>query len=252
MSRGVRRQVPVVIAVVVVLVAALGGTVYAAGKINGHAIKVKSLPGNRVALKSLPGNRLKPGTVRAEMLAPGSVGREQLAPGSVGAAQLAPGSIAGIKIDLTSLGQVPDATHAERADVADTAQAAKDAETALHAGTAENAKSLDGYEAGCKTGTRLFAGACWQSSTNGPAVSPTAAAAGCTSQGGELPDPLALAAFANEPEVTIAAPEEWTSDLTNVSGPNSYSVLTVNSDSEVDFAGVNTTHKYRCVIPLLG
>lgn len=239
MSRGVRRQVPVVIAAAVALVAALGGTVYAAGKINGHAVKVKSLPGNRLALRSVPGNRLKPGSIRGEMLAPGSVG----------SAQLAPGSVTGVQIDLSGLGQVPSATHADKADVA---QSAKDAETALNAGTAQNAKTLDGYEAGCKPGTRLFAGACWQNTTNGPAVSPTAAAASCASQGGELPSALALAAFAKEPGITIATPEEWTSDLTNLSGEDSYSVVTVLAAGQIDFAGVNSTAKFRCVIPLLG
>ncbi|HWN73150.1 MAG TPA: hypothetical protein VNN15_05015 [Solirubrobacterales bacterium] len=239
MSRGVRRQAPMVVAAVVMCVAALGGTVYAAGKINGHAIKAKSLPGNRLALRSVPGNRLKPGSIRGEMLAPGSVG----------AAQLAPGSISGAQIDLSTLGTVPNATHADRADVA---QSAKDAETALSAGTAENAKTLNGYEAGCKPGTRLFADACWQSTTNGAAVSPTAAAASCASQGGELPNALMLAAFAKEPGITIATPEEWTSDLTNLSGEDSYSVVTVLSTGSIDFAGVNSTAKFRCVIPLLG
>ncbi len=238
MSRGMRRRVPVVFAAVVVLVAALGGTVYAAGKINGHAVKVKSLPGNRLALRSVPGNRLKPGSIHGEMLAPGSVG----------AAQLAPGSITGVQIDLASLGPVPSAGHADKAD---TAQSAKDAETAVSAGTAQEAKTLDGYEAGCRPGTRLFAGACWQNTTNGPAVSPTAAAASCAGQGGELPGALALAAFAKEPGITIATPEEWTADLTNLSGEDSYSVVTVLATGAIDFAGANTTQKFRCVIPLL-
>jgi len=73
MSRGIRRQVPVVVVAAVALVAALGGTVYAAGKINGHSIKVKSLPGNRLAIGSVPANRLKPGTIPSLQLAPGSI-----------------------------------------------------------------------------------------------------------------------------------------------------------------------------------
>lgn len=238
MRRGIRRQVPVVFAAVVVLVAALGGTVYAAGKINGHAVKVKSLPGNRLALRSVPGNRLKPGSIRGEMLAPGSVG----------AAQLAPGSVTGVQIDLASLGQVPSASHADKADVA---QSAKDAETALSAGTAESAKTLNGYEAGCKPGTRLFAGACWQNTTNGPAVSPTTAATSCASQGGELPGALALAAFANEPGITIATGDEWTNTVTNVSGEDLYAVVTVSPSAEISSELGTKTKKFRCVIPLL-
>jgi len=238
MRRDVGRRAPVVVAAVVVLVAALGGTVYAAGKINGHTVKVKSLPGNRLMLRSLPGNRLKPGSIRGEMLAPGSVG----------AAQLAPGSVTGAQIDLANLGQVPDAAHADKADVA---QSAKDAETALNAGTAQEAKTLDGYEAGCRPGTRLFAGACWQNTTNGPAVSPTAAATNCASQGGELPNALALAAFAKEPGITIATPQEWTSDVSTVSGEDVYAVVTVEASGAVNSSSDNSTAKFRCVIPLL-
>lgn len=238
MSRDIARRAAVVVAAVLILVAALGGTVYAAGKINGHVVKVKSLPGNRLALRSVPGNRLKPG----------SVGGEALAPGSVGAAQLAPGSVTAVQIDLASLGQVPDATHAERADVAGSA---KDAETALSAGTAEEAKTLDGYEAGCKPGTRLFAGACWQNTTNGPAVSPTAAAASCASQGGELPGALALAAFAKEPGITIAAGDEWTNTVTNVSGEDLYAVVTILPTGEISSELGTKAKKFRCVIPLL-
>ena len=228
-----------VVVAVVALVAALGGTVYAAGKINGHAVKVKSLPGNRLALRSVPGNRLKPGSIRGEMLAPGSVG----------SAQLAPGSVTGVQIDLSTLGTIPNATHADKADVA---RSAKDAETAVSAGTAENAKTLDGFEAGCKPGTRLFAGACWQNTTNGPAVSLPSAAASCASQGGELPGAFALAEFSNQAGITIAAEDEWTSTAWTYSGVDSYSVATVNAGGELGSALSTAAKKFRCVIPLLG
>jgi len=42
------------------LFVALGGTVYAAGKINGKQIKRSSLPGNRIKPKTIQPNRLKP------------------------------------------------------------------------------------------------------------------------------------------------------------------------------------------------
>ena len=144
MSRGLRRQAPALIVAGLALVAAMGGTVYAAGKINGRTIKVKSVPGNRLAIGSVPGNRLKPGTIKA--------------------GQLAPGSITGIQIDSSTLGQVPSAVSATYA------QSAKDAETALNAANAENAKALNGYEAGCVTGTRYFAGACWQEEAGASAL----------------------------------------------------------------------------------
>jgi hypothetical protein len=42
------------------LFVALGGSVYAAGKINGGQIKRSSLPGNRIKPKTIPSNRIKP------------------------------------------------------------------------------------------------------------------------------------------------------------------------------------------------
>ena len=226
MSRGLRRQAPALVLAGLALVAALSGTVYAAGKISGRSIKVKSIPGNRLAMGSVPGNRLKPGALRGS--------------------QLAPGSITGIQIDTSTLGQVPSAIHAE------TAESARDAETALQAANAENARTVNGYEAGCKTGTRPFAGACWQTSASDSALNAPAAAAACASQGGELPDALSLVAFAGQPGVTLAAGDEWSGDIQSFTTKNSYSVATVTSGGEVDSAVSTATRRFRCVLPLVG
>ena len=236
MSRGIHRQVPVVVLAVVALVAALGGTVYAAGKINGHAVKVKSLPGNRLAIGSVPANRLKPGTIPSVQMAPGSIQGDRLAPGSV----------TGVQVDVSTLGQVPSAVHA------DTAESAKDAETALVAATAENAQRINGFEAGCKPNTVLFAGACWQATANTTALTPANAAVSCANEGGELPDPLLLAAFSQEPGITVSSGDEWTSDIPVVSGSNVYAVVTVSPSGAVSSSPATNTKKFRCVLPLLG
>lgn len=225
MGRGLR-QAPALVVAGLALVAALGGTVYAAGKISGRAIKVKSLPGNRLAMGSVPGNRLKPGAIKGSALAPGS--------------------ITGIQIDASTLGQVPAAIHA------DVAESAGDAETALNAANAQNAQTVNGYEAGCKTGTRPFAGACWQSTASENALGAPAAAAACAAQGGELPEALALAAYSQQPGVTLAAGDEWSGDLTNVSGVDLYAAITVSSSGAVSSAVSTATKKFRCVLPLLG
>ena len=226
MLSGIRRQGPALVIAGLALVAALSGTVYAAAKINGRTIKVKSLPGNRLAVGSVPGNRLKPGAIKGS--------------------QLAPGSITGIQIDASTLGQVPSAIHAE------TAESARDAETALNSANAQNAKTVNGYEAGCKTGTRPFAGACWQVTASDTALNAPAAAAACATQGGELPDALSLAAYSQQPGVTLAAGDEWSGDLTNVSGVDLYAAITVSSAGAVSSAISTSTKKFRCVIPLLG
>ncbi len=225
MGRGLRRQAPALTVACVALIAALGGTVYAAKRIDGKTIKAKSLPGNRLALSSVPGNRLKPGTI----------------PGD----RLAPGAISGAQIDPATIGQVASAVHADSAD------SARDAQTALHAVDALDATRVNGHTAGCELPNRFFAGACWQSGSSEAAVTATAAAESCATQGGELPGALALAAFSHQPGIVLAAGDEWTSDLASYTSLNSYSVATVSSAAEVGSALSTNTRKYRCVIPLV-
>ncbi len=235
MSRAFRRQGPALVVAAVALMAALGGTVYAAAKINGHAIRVKSLPGNRLALRSVPANRLRPGVIPSAQLSPGSIQGDRLAPGSV----------TGLQVDVSTLGQVPSAFHAE------TSESAKDAETALNAANAENAKRINGYEAGCREGTVLFAGACWQTGANPTAMTAANAASACANEGAELPDPLALAAFSQQPGINVDSGEEWTNAVTNVSGPGLYAVVTVSASATVSSELGTNTKKFRCVVPLL-
>jgi hypothetical protein len=225
MARGLRRQAPALLVACIALVAALGGTVYAAAKINGKTIKVKSLPGNRVAIGSLPGDRLKSGALTGSALAPGS--------------------ITGIQIDASTLGQVPSAVHADNAD------SARDAQTALNAVNALDAVKVNGHTAGCKPPAQFFAGACWQSDSSEAAVSAPAAALACATQGGELPSALALAAFSQQPGIVLAAGDEWTGDLTNASGLDAYAVFTVSSAGQINYVISTATRKYRCVIPLV-
>ncbi|HET9154933.1 MAG TPA: hypothetical protein VFN85_12565 [Solirubrobacterales bacterium] len=235
MSRGIWRQAPALVVGVMALVAALAGTVYAAARINGHAVKVKSLPGNRLALHSVPANRLKPGIIPSAQLAPGSIQGDRLAPGSV----------TGLQVDVSTLGQVPSAFYA------DTAESAKDAETALNAANAVNAQNVNGYQAGCRQGTRPFAGACWQTASNPTALSPAAAASACANEGGELPDPLLLAAFSQQPDIALAGGDEWTGDIPVVSGSNVYAVTTVSASGAINSSPASNTKSFRCVIPLL-
>lgn len=47
---------------------ALGGTVYAAGKISGKQIKKNSLPGNRIKPMTVPANRIKPNSLSGKQI----------------------------------------------------------------------------------------------------------------------------------------------------------------------------------------
>jgi hypothetical protein len=222
---------PALVVAGLALFVALGGTVYAAKKarIDGKAVKVKSLPGNRVKLRSIPANRLKPGVLK-------------------GALAGQPGPITGAEIDELTLGQVPEAAHAISAD---TAQSAVDAQTAVNAVNAINAQNVNGHGAGCLPGTQQFAGACWQSFSSETAVSAPAAANACAVQGGALPEALQLAAFSQQPGVVLDSGTEWSSDIPLFTDENIFPVVTVSAGGDFDFASHTDAHKYRCVIPLL-
>jgi hypothetical protein len=226
MRQGNRRVSPALVVAVVALFAALGGSVYAAKKarIDGRAIRAKSIPGNRLKPRSIAANRLRPG-VLGNSLAP----------------------LTGADINELTLDQVPSAAHAESAD---TALSAVDAQTALNAVNAVDAHTVNGHSVGCLPGKQPFAGACWESSV-GSAVNAPTAARKCAAKGGTLPEALQLAAFAEEPGVNLDPGDEWSSDIASVSGENSYAVAIVEADSKI-FRDLSTElHAYRCVIPLV-
>jgi hypothetical protein len=234
MGRGIWRQGPAMAVAIVALFVALGGSVYAAkqAKLNGKAIRVKSLPGNRLKLRSVPANRLKPGVLQPAQIS---------------------GPLTGYDIDEWTLGLVPNAAHAEQAD---SALSATDAQTALNAVNAVNAQTVNGHSAGCKPGTRLFAGACWQSSPSVAAATAPLAASECANQGGTLPNALELAAFAKQPGINLHEGEEWSGSFVSLSGKNTFAIATVASNGVVDSAFydgtlASETRRYRCVIPLL-
>lgn len=231
MRRGMRLPSPALVVAGLALFVALGGTVYAAKKkarLDGRAVKVKSLPGNRIKPRSIPADRLKPGAFAAL------------------SAQAGP--ITGAEIDELTLGQVPEAAHAVSAD---TAQSATDAQTALNAVNAVNAQTVNGHGVGCLPGSEQFAGACWQTSASETAVSAPAAATSCAVQGGALPEALQLASFSQQPGVTLDSGAEWSSDIPVVSSPGLHGVVTVSPSGEIASTSHTNARKFRCVIPLV-
>lgn len=228
MKQGIWRHSPALVIAVIALFVALGGSVYAAkkAKINGKAIRAKSIPGNRLQPRSIAANRLKPGVLQS---------------------MVSTAPLTGAEINELTLGQVPSAAHA---DTADTAQSAIDAQTALNAVNAVDAQTVNGHGVGCLPNTQPFAGACWESSPSSAVNAPTAARK-CAARGGELPEALQLAAFAEEQGVNLDPGDEWSSDVTNVAGLDAYSVVTVTAAGQLSFLVSTSTRAYRCVIPLL-
>jgi hypothetical protein len=224
MARGIGRPTPAMAVALLALFVALGGSVYAASGIDGHQVKPKSLPGNR--------------------LVPGSVAANRLAPGAIPGSRLAPQSVTGVEVDAKTLGQVPSAARAERAD------SAREAGRSVYAESAGDATSVNGHSASCRAGARAFAGACWDIGFSG-ATTPAEAAATCAGRGGELPSALAFAAFADQSGIGIATDGEWTQDLIAIPGPDTYSIAFLSSAGEIDQAPSSSIKKYRCVLPLV-
>jgi hypothetical protein len=222
---GSHRPSPALLIACVALFVALGGTVLAATKIDGHTIRVKSLPGNRLAVASVPGNRLQPGTI----------------PGG----RLAPGSVKGEQIDVGSLGPVPSAVHADSADTAHRAQTAAAAEQAVDATT------INGRAVGCREAAREFAGACWDLRPSATAVTAPEAAVACAGAGGELPDALIFGGFAEQPGISIAVGGEWTNQIGNLGAPGVVSVATVETNGSIVGADSKEARRFRCVTPLV-
>jgi hypothetical protein len=215
MERSRRRlPSPALVIACLALFVALGGTVLAATKINGRTIKVKSLPGNRLEVGSLPGNRV------------------------------APGSLKGEQVDATTLAQVPDAAHAVAADEA------RRAKTAIAADHATDATTVNGHAVGCAEGQRQFAGACWDLASSTTAVSPEEAAHTCAEKGGEIPSPLSLKVFANQPGIQIGSTGEWTSDVA-ADIKSVYGVIVLLPEGTFVERLATEPHQFRCVTPLL-
>ncbi len=75
---------------------ALGGTVYAAGKISGTQIKPKSIPGNRLKASAVATNQLKAKAVTAAKVKPGSLTGTQIKAGSLTGTQINQTTLTGV------------------------------------------------------------------------------------------------------------------------------------------------------------
>ena len=207
------KRLPLILSLLA-LVVALSGTAYAASKIDGKTIKPKSIPGNR----------LKPRSITADRLAPGVLSAPQT-PAS------APAHVAS----------------ADTATSAQTAAHAATADLATRATTAADAEALSGHVAGCPAGTAPAAGECFETTPSASSVTAPAAASACAAKGGQLPDALTLAAVG----AALAEGGEWTAQIPQVAGPDTYAVVIVASGGVIESAVSTSSHPFRCVLPLV-
>ena len=78
------------------LFVALGGSVYAAGKISGNQIKANSLPGNRVKAKTLTAKQVKPESLTGAQIKAGSLTGTQIQAGSLTGTQINASTLSGV------------------------------------------------------------------------------------------------------------------------------------------------------------
>lgn len=223
---------------VIALFVALGGAAYAGSKINGKNIVNASIGGGKLKNETITAKKIKRGTITG--------------------AQIQEGSINSSAINLSTLGIVPAATNATKADSATTAGTATSAETAKHATEADRAtvareaEKLEGETGAelrneltlsCSSTTEFYGGMCWDK-TNRPAKLWLVAVKECGDAGGRLPSIEELIAFVLRPEEQVEE-QTWSADLIEASGVAEGKVFTTDENGRAE-----TTpglHRFRCV-----
>src|SRR5690606_6370997 len=82
----------------------------------GTATAAKTvIDGRQIKKGTVTTKQLKNGAVTRAKLASGAVSGDKLAPGAVGTEQIANHAVTGAKVDVSSLGKVPQASHADKA-----------------------------------------------------------------------------------------------------------------------------------------
>jgi hypothetical protein len=205
------RPSPALVVSTIALIVALGGTSYAA----------VSLPDNSVGTK-----QLQNGAVGTFKLKNGAVGTGKLKNGAVGTANLKNGAVTGAKLKLTGV-TVPNAVHANAADLATNSTNATKATNATNATNATSAKS---------------------------AASPATLASG-TSETGSYSVVFQAAAVANDGQGAISFPFQLASDPT-VGGTTSPDFIHVGGASTTDCPGTVANPKavagHLCVYESFG
>ncbi len=99
---------------------ALGGSAYAVGK---NTIGTKQIKNNAVTAKKIKKNavtaaKIKKNAVTAAKVKGNAITAAKIKDGSITSGKIADGAVTGAKVDVASLGQVPSAASAAKADVA--------------------------------------------------------------------------------------------------------------------------------------
>ncbi len=183
-----------------------------------------------VATGSINSREIKNNTVVSKDLRNNDVRGKDLRNSTVAGRDVANNTLKGADIDESSLGQVPSAA------------------------SATNASNVDGKSADCPAATTLYLGQCFENTARAAGASSTVASDDCADEGRYLPNPLQLRTFGQRPEITLAAPSEYSDAV--YSDENgmviTFKVVTVAESGLFTGEAFNVARPYRCVAPLVG
>lgn len=111
-----------------------GATAVAASKIGANEIKANSIKTGKIVKEAVTEGKIKNAAITSGKLANAGVTTEKIADNAVTTPKIADKAVTGAKVDLATLGTVPNANHANTANSATTATTANSAKTATVAG----------------------------------------------------------------------------------------------------------------------
>jgi hypothetical protein len=157
----------------------------------------------------------------------------KIANNAVTSAKVAKSSLTGADINVSALGTVPSAGHAD---------------------SAGNADTVSGHAASCPGGAVLIRGVCFDGSPNGEAPTLKAAADACASKGGFLPSPMAL--YSTRAVLNlgtgVGTSHMYTDAYYNAVGSGSnYTTIVVDGTGKLTEQSVDAPSQYICAYALV-
>jgi hypothetical protein len=188
---------------------------------------ILALSGNAVAVSQLGKN-----SVGTRQLKSRAVTTGKIANNAVNGAKVAKGSLTGSDINISALGPVPAAVNATHA---------------------LNAESLGGHAAVCPAGTTLVRGICFDSASNPPVGSPTAAADACAAKGGYLPSVLELYSTRSVLNLGtgVGDDHQYADAYYSRPGEGNYRTLVVDGTGAISELEVTAPSRYICAYELV-
>jgi hypothetical protein len=189
---------------------------------------ILALSGTAVAFQALGKNSVGTRQLRSKAVTTGKIANN-----AVNGAKVANRSLSSADIKFSSSDVVPGADNANHALSADSLSG--------------------GHAAACPAGTTLIRGTCFDSSSNPPLGSVTAAADACAAKGGYLPSVLELYATRSVLNLGtgVGDDHQYTDSYYSKPGEGNYRTLAVDGTGAIYELEVNAPSRYICAYDLL-